>query len=330
MAKMVDEAFNIFMKDVVNPTDAEIASAVQNQQRVIDVIKGYDGNNFFHLCEEYNEKFGSFARGTKKGKIDDVDLMFGMMGLDATYNGTDPWYNVRIYGDWRDYQQKSCMDETGILNSRIVLNKFRDRLAETYTTSKNPSRNGEAVTLSLTDRTIDVVPCFFTKVDEFGHCYYLIPNGCGNWQKTDPRIDRKIVKDLNVKLRGRLLPLIRLCKKWNEVKKIKTLPSYLLETIVVNFAQQQDELSEWIDWNFLDVLEYLKDSIFKPVYDTKGIQDDISYCLGPLDRLKISQRAKDDIEKIYEAREAELDDNDYEKAINLWCEIFGEDFPTYG
>ena len=122
---------------------------------------------------------------------------------------------------------------------------------------------------------------------------------------------------------------MRLCKKWNEVKKIKTLPSYLLETIVVNFAQQQNELSKWVDLNFLEVLEYLSDSIFKPVYDMKGIQDDISYCLGPLDRLKIAQRALDDIDKIYDAQEAEFDYKNHKIAISLWHEIFGEDFPTY-
>ena len=330
MAKSVDAAFDEFMRKCVNPSKTEVDAAIKSQSHIIDVIKTYDGDDFFHLCEEYNEQFGSFARGTKKKKIDDIDLMFGMMGLNASYDENDPWYNVRIYGDEYDDQQKSCMDENGLLNSRLVLNKFRNRLADTYTTSDNPSRNGEAVTLSLTNWTIDVVPCFFTKLDEKGRCYYLIPNGCGNWQKTDPRIDRNVVKSLNAKLGHFLLPLIRLCKVWNEVKKVKTLPSYLLETILVDFARQQDELGRWIDLNFLDALEFLCEAILKPVYDTKGIQEDISCCLSPLDRLKIAQRAKEDIDKIYDAQEAEFDDYDHEKAIKLWGEIFGEDFPTYG
>lgn len=330
MAKTVDEAFEIFMDEKVNPSHSEIESAIKSQKHITDVIDSYDGDDFFHLCKEYNEQFGSFARGTKKKKIDDLDLMFGMMGLNAAYDGSDPWYDVRIYGDKYDDQQKSCMDENGLLNSRLVLNKFRDRLAITYTTSDNPSRNGEAVTLSLTNWTIDVVPCFFTKMDENGRCFYLIPNGCGNWQKTDPTIDRRIVNSLDKKHNNRLLPLIRLCKKWNEVKKIKTLPSYLLETILVNFASEQDSLSQWIDSNFLDALEYLEKNISKPIFDMKGIQGDISYCLGPLDRLKIAQRAQDDVDKIYDAQEAEFDIKDQEKAINLWREIFGQEFPTYG
>ena len=330
MAKTVDEAFEKFMDEKVNPSLSEIESAFKSQNYVIDIIDSYDGNDFFHLCKEYNEQFGSFARGTKKKKIDDIDLMFGIMGLNASYDGTDPWYNVRIYGDKYDNQQKNCMDENGLLNSRLVLNKFRDKLADTYTTSDNPSRNGEAVTLSLTNWTIDVVPCFFTKIDGNGRCYYLIPNGCGNWQKTDPTIDRRIVNSLDKKHNNRLLPLIRLCKKWNEVKKVKTLPSYLLETILVNFASEQESLSQWIDSNFLDALEYLEKNISKPIFDMKGIQGDISYCLGPLDRLKIAQRAQDDVDKIYDAQEAEFDIKDQEKAINLWREIFGQEFPTYG
>ncbi len=88
-------------------------------------------------------------------------------------------------------------------------------------------RNGEAIILNLKskDLSFDIVPCFLTVVESNGRDYYLIPNGNGNWKKTAPDKDKEHVINTNQAKDGRVLELIRLCKKWNKVKNAKTLPS---------------------------------------------------------------------------------------------------------
>jgi hypothetical protein len=59
-------------------------------------------------------------------------------------------------------------------------------------------RNQEAVTLQLKsyEWNYDIIPCFYANDD-----FYLIPDGNGNWKKTDPRIDaqRMTTVDTHVK-----------------------------------------------------------------------------------------------------------------------------------
>ncbi|EIG6724525.1 nucleotidyltransferase, partial [Escherichia coli] len=47
------------------------------------------------------------------------------------------------------------------------------------------------------------------------------------------------------------------------------------------------------------------------------------------DRVKISNKALSDAEKVNLARDLE-EKYDYQKSINVWREIFGDAFPQYG
>lgn len=160
------------------------------------------------------------------------------------------------------------------------------------------------------------------------HQYYLIPNGNGNWKKTAPDKDKGHVTSTNQSKDGRVLELIRLCKKWNKVKNAKTLPSYMLETMIINFADSQAVLNEYIDLRFRDALSYIAGHILNPVYDMKGIQGDINN-LGIDDKLRLQQKAWTDYNKACEAWQQEQAGN-HKEAIKKWGEILGSDFPTYG
>lgn len=326
MAKMVNDAFDEFMRDSVNLDPQDVSDAKDSKNHLVDIISSYDSDDFFHLCKDFNEEFGSFARKTKMGILDDIDMMFGISADGATYNSNDNWQNVRVYGNYRVKQHRECMDEkTGLLNSRLVLNKFKDRLGQTYSTSDHPVRNGEAIKLKLTyNWSFDVVPCFYTVED-----FFLIPNGYGGWKKTDPTKDRDFVKKVNKKHNGKVLPLVRLCKKWFEVKNVRTPASYMIETMVVNYCNDRLMLSEYIDLEFRDLLNYLRYAVYYQAVDMKGIQDDVNE-LSDEEKEIISFKAYKDYKKACLAIKAELDEKDWKKSINLWGEIFGEDFPTYG
>ena len=124
------------------------------------------------------------------------------------------------------------------------------------------------------------------------------------------------------------MELIRLCKKWNRVKNAKTLPSYLLETMIINFADSQAVLNEYIDLRFRDALSYIAGHILNPVYDMKGIQGNINN-LGIDDKLRLRQKVWTDYNKACEAWQQEQAGN-HKEAIKKWGEIFGSDFRTYG
>lgn len=112
------------------------------------------------------------------------------------------------------------------------------------------------------------------------------------------------------------------------MKNAKTLPSYMLETMIVNFADSQAELSQWIDLRFRDALKYIADHIMSPVYDMKEIQGDINN-LSFSDKWTLQQKAQTDYEKACAARQDEIENN-HKEAIKKWGEILGSDFPTYG
>lgn len=332
MATTVNNAFDEFMKDNVNLDPDVVSAARASRDNLLDNIAEFDNkDDFFDLCDGFNVHFGSFARRTKCKELDDVDLMIGIAANNATYNSDDPWNNVRITASTSNAAQKDCTRDDGTLNSTQVSNKFKKKLEAVREYSRSEvRRNGEAIILNLKskDWSFDIVPCFHTVVESNGRDYYLIPNGDGNWKKTAPDKDKDHVTNTNQSKDGRVLELVRICKKWNKVKNAKTLPSYMLETMIINFADSQTELSQWIDLRFRDALKYIADHIMSPVYDMKEIQGNIND-LDFSDKWSLQRKAQADYDKACDAREQESAGNQKD-AIKKWGEILGSDFPTYG
>ena len=331
MATTVNNAFDEFMKDIVNLDSDVVSKARESRDDLLENIAEFDDEDgFFDLYEGYNVHFGSFARKTKCRELDDIDLMIGIAANGATYNSSDSWDDVHITASTTNQAQKDCTREDGTLNSTQVINKFKSKLKHVREYSRSDiHKSGEAVVLNLTskDWSFDIVPCFHTVTESDGRSYYLIPNGKGNWKKTDPTKDKEHVTNTSKDKEGRVLELIRLCKKWNNVKKATTIPSYLLETMIINYCDSQTTLSQFIDYRFRDALKYIADNIKNSVNDMKEIQGDIN-TLSDSDRSKLKDKANNDYQKACEA--SEMETVDQEKAIKLWGEILGGDFPTYG
>ena len=333
MATTVNSAFDEFMRDVVNLDPDVTKNARDSRDNLLSNIAEFDNSDdFFGLCSSFDIQFGSFARKTKCRELDDVDLMIGIAANGATYNSYDLWNNVHITASTTNAAQSECTRDDGTLNSTQVTNKFKKKLESVREYSRSEiRRNGEAVILNLKskDWSFDIVPCFHTVTEDNGRSYYLIPNGSGNWKKTDPQKDRDHVISTNQSRAGRALELIRLCKKWNKVKNVKTIPSYLLETMIINHCDAETELSEWIDLRFRELLRYISDYINSSVDDMKEIQGDIND-LSWTDRYSIQQKAQADYNKACDASNAEIQEEDQKKAISKWGEILGGEFPTYG
>lgn len=332
MITSVNAAFDKFMRDTVNLDKDIVEAAKSSRDNLLDNIAEFDTDDFFHLWKNINIQYGSFARKTKCRKLDDIDLMIGISADGATYDSNANWDNITITASCFNQKQLDCQNEDGTLNSTKVLNVFKKKLEKSKDYSRSElHKNGQAVTLTLLSRewNFDIVPCFHTVTEYDGRSYYLIPNGSGNWMKTNPEIDRNIVAQANQGKDGKLLDLIRLCKKWNKIKKVKTMPSYLLETMIVNYAESVDKLNNYIDVRFINFLDYLRTSIYSCVEDMKQIQGNIN-SLSYEEKNNISQKAAQDYEKALEAFNAETKENNYKKAINLWRDVLGEEFPQYG
>lgn len=334
MPTTVNAAFTKFLRETVNldPEVTKIARA--SRDWLIFQIHALENKvDYFPLL--YKEKdiaFGSFARHTKIRELDDIDIMICLNAQGATY--FEYMDHIEITVPTSSYPlHRYCHNGTDILNSRMIINKFVSALSEVPHYEKAEiKRTMEAATLKLASYTwnFDIVPCFFTKPDIDGRTFYIIPDGKGHWKKTDPRKDKEIVTLVNQAHKGNILNPIRLLKFWNKRPTAPSIPSYLLETIIIIYyiRNHSNTASQYVDLEIPRLFKHVANSVLGVVPDLKEIQGDLNN-LSFEDRLKIHQRANTDYARALEARQAE-NDGDHKMSIQKWGEIFGPLFPAYG
>lgn len=329
MASTVNTAFNEFIKEKVNINQDSSAKARSSRDWLINKIHDFPKNDdtFPKLYAYIDIYFGSFARKTKIRPLDDIDIMMGITGAGSTYTEFNDYIVINV-PETADKLRKLCNDDN-TLSSVKVLNKFKKSLSEISQYEKAEiNRNQEAITLKLSsyEWNFDIVPCFFTEPETNGRTYYLIPDGNGKWKKTDPRMDRDRVTKINQYNDGKVLNVIRLMKYWNKRPTMPSMSSYLIENMVLDYYENH-AVEDYIDWDVKNMLEYIRDNIFSPVYDPKDIQGDIN-TLSFDEKTKIKNRADSDYDKAVLAGEFETN-KDQKSAISKWIEIFGSEFPEY-
>lgn len=72
------------------------------------------------------------------------------------------------------------------------------------------------------------------------------------------------------------MELIRLVKIWNRKSSVVTIPSYVLETLIVSFGQKNMPITLDLKQRFSDALAYLQNAIYCRVEDMKDIQGDLN------------------------------------------------------
>lgn len=326
MATTIDSAFEEFMKNTVNLDPEKTTTARKSRDNLIDNINGFSNDDdFFAVYKERNLKFGSFARRTKIRELDDIDLLI-CLSAEGTRTYTVATDCIYINGNNNDQKNGLMTEDTTHLNSTKVTNRFISKLSQLNDYSKaEMHKNHEAATLKMKSYTwnFDIVPCFYTAEGE-----YLIPDGKGNWKKTDPRIDNNRTTEINQKHNGNLLNLIRLVKYWNKRKVTLTIGSYLLECMILKIYDKKATTDNWwIDLEFKDILKTLSDEIKNDIDDPKGIQGNLND-FSKEDREKISTALLDAHNKACSAQEFEIN-NEIKKAINKWREVLGDSFPEY-
>ena len=333
MAYTVANAFNIFRSTEVDlPADVTKTARI-SRDFLIQQINGTaaDDKTFPRLSGGYIS-FGSFARSTKTRPLDDVDMLLllngrGTESRPSQSNNYTYWLKIMD----SSVPLASFPDDYGYVNSTKVLNKIKSGLSD-IRKYKNADikKNMEAVTLSLPsyDWVFDIVPAVPIADNNGGIAYYLIPNGKGDWKRTDPRIDEANCNRVDLRHNKLFRPTVRLLKYWNTRPIAPALPSYYLEILawkVFSTLPLIPTLQVGIERFFQTVRPH----ILMSCPDPKG--------LGPPLDADITSEAK---QKVVEAMAGAGKSADYalmyerqgnhEKAIYWWQRVFGEGFPQYG
>lgn len=330
MAMTVNKAFHNFMQNVIDLDSEQVRKARKSRDNLISNINSFsDDDDFFSIYSDRNLRFGSFERHTKLKPLDDIDLMICIVGGDERYYAIHDKGEFIIKADKTDIANGLYSSgDSGLmeLNSTKVINRFISKLSKLNDYNKaEMHKNHEAATLKLKsyDWNFDIVPCFYCDKD-----FYLIPNGHGRWKQTDPRIDNRRTTNVNKMVNGNLLPLIRLVKYWNQHNNTYTLGSYLLECMILDKYYFENNCDGWIaPVQFAKIVKYLSLEICNKVYDPKGIQGDLNN-FNHDERIKISKYYNN---IYYKAKNAIVHERwgNQDKAIALWKEILGSEFPDY-
>lgn len=333
MATNVNTAFSEFLKDTVNLDPDDTSSARGSKDWLIGQINllPSSSTDFPDLVPHFHIHYGSFARRTKARPLDDVDIMIGLHAHGATHSVFNNDYVV-LYANSDNSILNGLSNDGSTINSIKVINRFVKHLSKIHQYRKaDINRRQEAAVLDLTSYawTFDIVPCFKSVDDVYGNNYYIIPDGKGNWKKTDPRIDRRRCEEVNQKHDGKVLNVIRVIKYWNKRRIVESIPSYLLENIILNYYNSKfDEASQFVDVEVAPVLEYLSSAIYSSVQDPKGIQGDIN-TLTFEQKINVSNIASTHAQTAKQARQYE-NSGDHRNSIIKWQEVFGNNFPSFG
>jgi len=330
MAFTVQNAFSTFLQETVRikKTRSDIAK-ISKENLVKEIAKFPDDGIFPKLHDMLSIDYGSFSRKTKIQPLDDIDLMIVLHAQGATYDEHKNPTQVFVNNEYSSLK-KFCNDYTSVLNSTKVLNGFKDYLGKVSKYKKAEiKKNQEAVTLNLEsyEWVFDIVPCFITNTNPTEQSLFLIPDGVGNWKKTDPRIDKQRTLTINQAHSISVIDVIRLFKFWTNRATMPTMKSYFLENLILNYYDLSNSTG-YIDLEVRDVLAYINQNIQNPLYDPKGFQGDINH-LTYDERNKIQNKTHADYQIALEARKLESQGN-IKESIKKWGEIFGDQFPSYG
>lgn len=337
MPYRVNACFEDFIRYQVNLNSDRTKIARASRDNLLDNLK--ELSNAGTLPKHYAEKnlhYGSFARSTKIRPLDDIDLMICLSACGGHYTEITQktLYTIKMQDGLDIYDE--LKDENGNLNSRKLINRIISGLSPLRDYKKAEiKRNQEAATLQLKsyEWNFDIVPCFYA-TDEF----YLIPDGQGNWKKTDPRNDTQRLAQIKAQVARwncnakDLQTFVRLMKYWKKENWSSCVGSYMFEQMVLNFAQTNGLKSDWQS-NVQDCLLSLSRQILGAVYDPKGMQGDLN-TLDANTRSRYSGIAYSDYNiarnAIVSEATADKFHTNHEKAIALWNEIFGDGFMKYG
>jgi hypothetical protein len=276
--------------------------------------------------------YGSFARRAKIRPLDDIDVLVLLSCAETSVrqspNDPHTWW---LHLESSTSSLAAFPDGFGYVNSTKILNKISSTLDKVSHYSRaDIKKNMQAVTLKLASYSwsFDLVPAVPVSDGNGGIAYYLIPNGSGNWLRTDPRIDEKNIQARNRQHGGNLLATMRLLKYWNKRVHKPRLPSYYFETLVLQVFAYAPTIV-----NLPDAVKYFFDHC--PSYlwgqcpDPKVLGPALDEQIDSETKYRVSTALSEAATFAGYALSNERLAN-HKEAINNWTRVFGPYFPAYG
>jgi hypothetical protein len=241
---------------------------------------------------------GSYGRETIVRPERDIDVMVAL--------------SVDDY--WPRYQYDSAN----------FLRWLRDGLNRQYAGTRVGVRQ-IAVHLALGDGLeVDVVGGFYRTGGGF-----LIPNGTGGWQATNPPFHDDLMTNANVRVGGQLKPLVRVMKAWNIMGNYGYLRSFHLEMMVEQM------------WRSATALPAMPEAVAKTLKagggwvrathpdPWTGSGQNLDSYLGPGRRAASAKNMDDDAVRAQTALDY-VAAGQTANAFERWDVVFGRQFPAYG
>jgi hypothetical protein len=235
---------------------------------------------------------------------------------------------VRVIATDKTSSLYEFRNEDDSINSTKILNRFKSILANVPNyRNADVKKSMQAVTLELSalDWTFDIVPAIGVRSDG-GTLYYLIPNGKGEWTRTDPRIDQKNITDVNARHDGAFLHVLRMLKYWNARRTKPVLPSYYFETLAIKIFQTCPRFSS-SQTGVRYFFERVSPLIQAPCPDPKGLGPNLDETLSNEDRKKVLTAVHEVKNAAFVAMIMEFM-SAHVSASQQWRRVFGNKFPV--
>ena len=337
MVYTIPYAFTLFQQNTVD-LDPKVTKTARNSRD--------------YLCEQLSElqnkvagfpklgisciPFGSFSRRTKTRPLNDVDLLLPLNGRGTQeQQGSTDAYKYWVYVTDDTAPLAAFIGSPGYVDSNKILFKIRDSLSKVpnyyaAAAKKKIRKKQNAVTLDLLsyDWVFDIVPALPVGDNQGQTTHYLIPDGDGDWIRTDPRRDQTNITAANSEHHGLLIPTVRLLKYWNTHGSQPRLESYYFETLVLKVFEFAPEIKD-----YPHAVEYFfrnhSTALWLSCPDPKDLGPNLDADVLGADKLKIAGAMKAAAGYARQALAAQAADNAKE-AFSCWQRVFGSEFPKYG
>jgi hypothetical protein len=204
-----------------------------------------------------------------------------------------------------------------------VLKNVRDALGKYRTDVR---RNGQAVTLHYESwPNVDIVPVSRSDNEDGTVNHYNVPDmNTGKWLSSRPRKHSATLDSKASTCGERFRPIIRMIKQWNK-EHSDLLESFHIEVMAIAiFIGNIDEYT-WHTYRFFD--EAVKLASGSLAYED-GYADDY---LDSANRKEVVKRLETARDKARSAWHLTYNGrSEHKEAIEIWRQIFGDKFPTYG
>jgi hypothetical protein len=244
--------------------------------------------------------------------------------LDAFATGSIPRFTaVRGHADLDVmvvlHHGKHIKDKT----PSAVLQEVRDSLGEYKT---NVRKNGQAVTLHYeTWPDVDIVPVSRTVNDQGGVTHYNVPDmDTESWIASKPHTHSKAMSKTNEQCGVEFKRIIKMIKWWNHQHSL-LLQSFHIEVMGLKIFTTEIGEYSWNIFKFFDEAAKLTSS---SLWHEGGQAD--RYLVDSIKRQEVLTRLEKARDKARDAWYSTYGENaDHEKAINIWRQMFGSEFPAY-